>query len=238
MKIIRWITLALTAIFTAVMMFVLPNDASIPVHFDINGNPDRFGSKYEMLIMPIIIIATVVFLELFIKKYKKQAENETDEKKKAEFLSNAKVMNITSIITSVFFFAITTMTYYIVYSTTFSKLGLPEISVNNVIGILLGAMLIALANYMPKTRKNRNIGLRLSWSWYNDTTWRKSNKFASYLMIIVGIICIIGSLLFNETVSGIIMMVSTIIAIALMTIYAYIVYRDERKKENEGTDKE
>ena len=155
MKIIRWITLALTAIFTAVMMFVLPNDASVPVHFDINGNPDRFGSKYEMLIMPIIIIATVVFLELFIKKYKKQAENETDEKKKAEFLSNAKVMNITSIITSVFFFAITTMTYYIVYSTTFSKLGLPEISVNNVIGILLGAMFIALANYMPKTRKNR-----------------------------------------------------------------------------------
>lgn len=238
MKIIRWITLALTAIFTAVMMFVLPNDASVPVHFDINGNPDRFGSKYEMLIMPIIIIATVVFLELFIKKYKKQAENETDEKKKAEFLSNAKVMNITSIITSVFFFAITTMTYYIVYSTTFSKLGLPEISVNNVIGILLGAMLIALANYMPKTRKNRNIGLRLSWSWYNDTTWRKSNKFASCVMMIVGIICIIGSLLFNETVSGIIMMASVVVAIAMMTIYAYIVYRTERKKNDEGTDKE
>ena len=238
MKIIRWITLALTAIFTAVMMFVLPNDATVPVHFDINGNPDRFGSKYEMLIMPIIIIATVVFLELFIKKYKKQAENETDEKKKAEFLSNAKVMNITSVITSVFFFAITTMTYYIVYSTTFSKLGLPEVSVNNVLGILLGAMFIALANYMPKTRKNRNIGLRLSWSWYNDTTWRKSNKFASYLMIIVGVICIIGSLFLKQTMAGIIMMISVIIAIALMTIYAYIVYREERKKNDEGTDKE
>lgn len=236
MKIIRWITLALTAIFTAIMMFVLPNDASVPVHFDINGNPDRFGSKYEMLIMPIIIIATVVFLELFIKKYKKQADNETDEKKKAEFLSNANVMNITSVITSVFFFVITTMTYYIVYSTTFSNLGLPEISMNNIIGVLLGTLFIALANYMPKTRKNRNIGLRLSWTWYNDTTWRKSNKFASYVMMITGIVSIIVSILIKGTVANIIMMISVILAIILMTIYAYIVYRDERKKNNERID--
>ena len=155
MKTIRWIILTLTAIFTAVMMFVLPNDATVPVHFDINGNPDRFGSKYEMLIMPIIMLATMVFLESYIKKYKKQADNETDEKKKTELLSNAKVMNITGAIVSVFFLAITTMTYYIVYSTTFAKLGLPEVSVTNVIGVLLGLLLIALANYMPKTRKNR-----------------------------------------------------------------------------------
>ena len=238
MKIIKWITLGLTAIFSAVMMIVLPNDATIPVHFDINGNPDRFGSKYELLVIAITFLATVFFLDYMIKKYKKQADVEVDEKKKAEFLSNAKVMEITGAITSIFVFALTTTIYYIVYSTTFPNLGLPEVSIINVIGVLLGAMFIALANYMPRTRKNRNIGLRLSWSWYNDTTWRKSNKFASYLMIIVGIICIIGSLLFNETVSGIIMMVSTIIAIALMTIYAYIVYREERKKDDEGTDKE
>lgn len=236
MKIIRWITLAITAIFTAVMMFVLPSDATVPVHFDINGNPDRFGSKYEMLILPIIIIATMVLLEFFIKKYKKQANNEIDEKKKAEFLSNAKVMNITGAIISVFFLAITTMTYYIVYSTTFSKLGLPEISVNNVIGILLGTMFIALANYMPKTRKNRNIGLKLPWTWYNATTWRKSNKFASYVMMIAGVISIISSLLTKGTIAGIIMMISVILGTVIMTIYAYIVYRDERNKESEGSN--
>jgi uncharacterized membrane protein len=238
MKVIRWIILALTTIFTAVLMFVLPNDAVVPVHFDINGDPDRFGSKYEMLIMPIIVIATMILLEILIKKYKNQAANETDEKKKAEFLSNANVMNITAVITSVFFLAITAMTYYIVYSNTFENLVLPEISVINVIGVLMGALFIALANYMPKTRKNRNIGLRLPWSWYNDTTWKKSNKFASYLMIIVGIVCIIASLFVNETVAGIIIMVSVILAIILMTVYAYTVYREERKKENEATDKE
>lgn len=238
MKTIRWIILTLTAIFTAVMMFVLPNDATVPVHFDINGNPDRFGSKYEMLIMPIIMLATMVFLESYIKKYKKQADNETDEKKKTELLSNAKVMNITGAIVSVFFLAITTMTYYIVYSTTFAKLGLPEVSVTNVIGVLLGLLLIALANYMPKTRKNRNIGLRLSWTWYNDTTWRKSNKFASFVMMIAGIISIIASLLIKGTIAGIIMLISVFSGIVIMTTYAYIVYRDERKKESEESNKE
>ena len=66
MKMIRWITLGLTLLFSALMMFVLPNDAVVPVHFDINGNPDRFGSKYEMLIMPIILIASVVLLDFYI----------------------------------------------------------------------------------------------------------------------------------------------------------------------------
>lgn len=232
MKTIRWITLALTVIFTAVMIFVLPNDSTVPVHFDINGNPDRFGSKYEMLIMPIILIATVVLLNYLIKKYKNQADTEIDEKKKAEFLSNAKVMNITGTITSVFLFAITTMTYYIVYSTTNSNLGLPEISVTNLIGVMLGLLFIALANYMPKTRNNRNIGLRLYWTRYNDTTWTKSNRFASYTMTIAGIISLIASLLIKGTVAGIIMIISVLVAIILMTIYAYIVYCDERKKDN------
>ena len=238
MKIIRWITLALTAIFTAVMMFVLPNDASIPVHFDINGNPDRFGSKYELLVIAITFLATVFFLDYMIKKYKKQADVEVDEKKKAEFLSNAKVMEITGAITSIFVFVLTTTIYYIVYSTTFPNLGLPEVSIINVIGVLLGAMFIALANYMPKTRKNRNIGLKLPWTWYNDTTWRKSNKFASYVMIIAGVISIISSLLTKGTIAGIIMMISVILGIVIMTIYAYIVYRDERNKESEGSNQE
>ena len=238
MKMIRWITLGLTLLFSALMMFVLPNDAVVPVHFDINGNPDRFGSKYEMLIMPLIFIVTVVLMDCLIKKYKNQSEHEIDEKKKAEFLSNANVMNITEGILSIFFFAITTMTCYIVYSTTFPNLGLPEISVINVIGVLLGLLFISLANYMPKTRKNKNIGLRLPWAWYNDTTWAKSNRFASYVMIIAGAISIIASLLINGALAGIIMMISVFGGIVLMTVYAYIVYRNERKKDCEGSDKE
>jgi uncharacterized membrane protein len=130
------------------------------------------------------------------------------------------------------------MTYYIVYSATFPNLGLPEISVINVIGVLLGLLFISLANYMPKTRKNKNIGLRLSWTWYNDTTWAKSNRFASRVMMIAGAISIIASLLINGTLAGIIMMISVFSGIVLMTVYAYIVYRNERKKDCEGSDKE
>ena len=73
---------------------------------------------------------------------------------------------------------------------------------------------------------------------YNDTTWRKCNKFASYVMMIAGAITIISSLLVKGIVSTIIMLGSLLISIVIMMIYAYIVYRDERKKDNEGTNKE
>ena len=32
---------------------------------------------------------------------------------------------------------------------------------------------------MPKTKKNGTIGVRISWSMYNDVTWAKSNYFGA-----------------------------------------------------------
>ena len=107
-----------------------------------------------------------------------------------------------------------------------------------VVTIFLGLMFVIMGNYMPKTRRNRTIGFRFPWTLYNENTWLRSNRFASYVMMIAGVITIIGALLFKGLAAPIIMLTSVTLSLLVIFIYAYFVYRDERKKENEGTNKE
>jgi uncharacterized membrane protein len=113
---------------------------------------------------------------------------------------------------------------------------LQQFDIMRAVGVIMGIVIVLLGNYMPKTRLNSNIGFRLPWTMYNDNTWNKSNRFASYVFIVVGAILAISSLLFES--GALIGMIAFFIAIAIVIIYAYFVYSRERSKDNEGNNKE
>lgn len=236
MKIMKWILAAITLLSTVIMLFIFPD--KIPVHFDINGIADRWGSKYEMLVLPIMAIITMIMFEIISRFYVKKASSVTDEKTKAEISSNVKVLNITVWVMSVLFLVMNIFTLYTSYSQVYPEKDLPEFDVIRAVSIVMGLVFIIMGNYMPKTRRNRTIGFRFPWTLYNENTWQRSNRFASYIMMIAGVITIIGALLFKGLAAPIIMLASVTLSLLVILIYAYFVYRDERKKENEGTNKE
>ena len=236
MKIIKWILAAITLLSTVLMLFIFPD--TIPVHFDINGIADRWGSKYEMLVLPVMAIITMIMFEFISRFYVKKASSVTDEKTKAEISSNVKVLNITDWVMSVLFLVMNIFTLYTSYSQVYPEKDLPEFDVIRADSIVMGLVFIIMGNYMPKTRRNSTIGFRFPWTLYNENTWLRSNRFASYVMMIAGVITIIGALLFKGLAAPIIMLASVTLSLLVVLIYAYFVYRDERKKENEGTNKE
>ena len=236
MKIIKWILAALTLFTTVIMLFIFPD--TIPVHFDINGIADRWGSKYEMLVLPVMAIITMIMFELISRFYIKKASSVTDEKTKAEISSNVKVLNITVWVMSILFLVMNFFTLYTSYSQVYPEKDLPEFDVIRAVSIVMGLVFIIMGNYMPKTRRNSTIGFRFPWTLYNDTTWIKSNRFASYVMMIAGMISIIGALFVKGIAATIIMLGSLLFSLPIMMVYAYIIYREEKKKDNEGTNKE
>ena len=234
MKILKWILCILTLLSTILMLFVLPD--TIPVHFNINGEPDRLGSKYELLLMPIVLIACALSIDPLTKSYRKKSENTDNEKEKAELLSNAKVLNITGTITMPVFFIMNLFILYNVYSYVNPDNNLPKFDIMSGVGAIMGITIAVLGNFMPKTRKNSNIGFRLPWTMYNDVTWRKSNHFASYVLMIAGAIMSIFS--FIPEWGMVVGMVAFFIALTISIVYAFLVYRQERSKENERNNKE
>lgn len=230
MKMIKWILALLTLALTIIMLFVFPD--TIPVHFDINGMADRWGSKYEMLILPIIMLLSVIMFEYITRFYRKKADKSDNEKQKVEIISNIKVLNITTWVMLLVFFVMNSFFLYTSYSQVYPEKNLPEFDVMKAVCITMGITFIIMGNYMPKTRRNSTIGFRFPWTLYNDTTWNKSNRFASYVMMIAGAVSIIGAIFVKGITSTIIMLGSLLISIPIIMIYALIVYREEKKKDN------
>lgn len=235
MKIIKWILALITLLFTIIMLFIFPD--TIPVHFDIHGIADRWGSKYELLIMPLMSLLCLVMFECISKFYTNKLKNDITDKEKSEIRSNITVLNISTWTILLVLLVMNVFFLYTAYIQVYPDKNLPEFDVMRAVCITMGITFIIMGNYMPKTRRNSTIGFRFPWTFYNDTTWNKSNHFASYVMMVAGVVSIIGALFIKGITATIVMLDSILISIPIIMIYAYIVYRDERKKDNEETDK-
>lgn len=77
----------------------------IPAHFNMAGEVNRWGSKYEILILPIIGLFTIVFLQVLEKfphvhNYPKRLNESNAE---AFYLNSRKLLNITKNMTLIIF---------------------------------------------------------------------------------------------------------------------------------------
>lgn len=72
---------ALTIFPIAVTVCLLPFISSkVPVHYGALGNIDRWGSKYELLLYPIVIVPFGYFLRVMINLSYKRLKNTKVEK--------------------------------------------------------------------------------------------------------------------------------------------------------------
>ena len=103
--------------------------------------------------------------------------------------------------------------------------------------IMLGLIFIILGNFMTKTRINSTVGFRVNWSMYNDNTWRKSNRFGAYGLMIAGIFTIIIAVILKNSFIAAMASVGAVILTALITlVYAHKVYVSEIGSEKGGKD--
>ena len=124
------------------------------------------------------------------------------------------------------------------YSSLYKACSTTELSVANaeldsikITCILMGILFVFLGNVLPKTKLNSTIGLRCTYSMYNDVTRSKSNRFGGFALVIVGVLTVITSLIFNGVISMILMMILLIASVTIMIMYAKKIY--DREKENE-----
>ncbi len=154
-------------------LFLSVAPEQIPVHYDMYGNIDRWGSKYEYLLMPGSSMMMCLFMLTIAHLEGKggRAANET-------------VLLISGIWVQLLFNALWIFFMYkAVQGTDLSVGAIGE----KLILLLVMASLIPLGNIMPKAQRNAIFGLRTKWSMADDVCWQKSQRFGGFLMAGVGI---------------------------------------------------
>lgn len=230
-KIVNIVILLATLVGTLICLSYMPD--IVPVHFDIHGVADRWGSKYENLLMPGCMAAMIALWFGVDAGFRKTIKQSTDEKAITEAKANIKVLNVTFTAVSVMFAFLNFSILYMCASQIDGFVG-QEIDIMKIVTILLGASFILLGNIMPKARNNAIVGFRLPWTRFNDVTWKKCNRVAGIAMVVSGALSIIAGLVFDGMLSIMIMLFITFIGLTAITIYAYQVYMKEKGNEKES----
>lgn len=225
MKKFMWIMALIPLIVTAIVLQFIPD--TIPMHYDLMGNIDRWGNKTEEFVFPVIILVVTLFWHLMIRFFEKKVEKAKTEKEQKEAASNAKILGIVGISQAIMFGI---MHYFSMYSSCVeARSGSTKavIDIAKVSCILCGILFIVLGNFITKSKKNGVVGVRTIWSMHNDDTWRKSNRFGAICLIVAGALTIVTTVFASGMVSTILLVVYIVLVAVASIVYSKIVYDKE-----------
>ena len=99
------------------------------------------------------------------------------------------------------------------------------VAIHSIVYILIGMLFILLGNYMHKIKQNYTIGIRVPWTLNSEQNWNQTHRFASWVFILAGMICLIDT--FFDSLA--VMIISLLIASFLPILYSFILYKKENK---------
>ncbi len=185
----------------------------IPAHFSADNQVDRWGSKFELLLLPACA-AVIGIIALGMARLAARQEGSGK--------NNESVCLLTGILLMLMFNCMTGYMLVIAYRQI-DNLSSLAVDTNQLCALLLGLVLIVTGNIMPKTRMNSVFGLRTTWSSKNDTTWKKSQRFGGISLIIAGAADILLGL-FVKGIPCSLWMLGILLAVTVIdTIYTYYI---------------
>lgn len=192
--------------------FQIPAGTQVPIHFDINGNPDQFGSPLMGLFLLPVVALFLVLLLAFIPRLEPRQEN---------LRQSGRAFRATWAMLLVFFAGLHTI---IVLST----LQITQINLFEVFfPIAMGSLFLVLGNFMGKVRSNFIFGIRTPWTLSSELSWNKTHRLGGRLMMAVGALTIITSFFLPITWVLGILMGGLFVMMAIVMVYSWMVYRDD-----------
>lgn len=97
--------------------------------------------------------------------------------------------------------------------------------------MVFGAMFAVIGNYLPKTRRNPNIGIKVSWALASDENWNATHRFGGKCWFVGGIAMMLSVCLPQKI--GLPLFIGLTFAMVLAPIlYSYLYFRRQKR---EGT---
>lgn len=197
--------MAIIAAITLAGYLIIPAHISLPVHWNIFGQPDAFASRnYALPMIPAIILGIIVLIAVALK-YAPTRHTE-----------NGKYV-IRAALTAILLLcgAIQVGLVLIGYGV--------NIDMIRVLVFAIAGLLLILGNALPKSRPNAMAGLRLPWTLNDPAVWQAAHRIAGKLTLQGGLVLAISAIFISNTA----WLVAIMIACALIPLIAasFISYR-------------
>lgn len=203
----------------AINLWAMPQipDGQLPVHWGLDGQPDRYGDRSEVLFALWLVPASTLLTALILAIAPRLDPNGDNlmKSRKAYIAIWCSVMVLLLGVHA-------GMALLFIRSVSETPDG--HEFARFVIGAS-AALIIIKGDYLPKTRSNWFLGIRTPWTLSSDITWEKTHRLAGRLLMLAGFACLIGAFTLNGG-GLIVMLLSTLLpAYAISAVYSYFVWR-------------
>ncbi len=175
----------------------------IPIHYDIHGKVDSYGSRNNIFILPIYMIAFTVFIKIILHFVKKSDTYNGEE----EFI------DLINILILIVFNLLNCCTVYTSYNNI-TDLNSKAIRIDCLMISIVGLIYIGIGFIILKCKAQKNT----SKDKYKEI---KIRKFSGKIFIITGLIITLSCILIAKPLINIaIIIISTMISIILVLKYS------------------
>ena len=181
-------------------------DAQIPMHWNVAGHVDRFGSKVEALVFVPALAAVLTLVFFFLPGL---------DPRRAHLESSSRMWNAAAI-------ASVALLAYVHVFIVLTALG-RVIDVANYLLPGMAALFIVIGNYLPKTQSNWFAGVRTPWTLSSEYSWGKTHRLASRLFLAAGFLSLLAWPLVGGQVA-IFLLVGAVLATSIVSIVASYFY--------------
>jgi uncharacterized membrane protein len=182
----------------------------IPVHWNIEGKVDGYGSKHwAVFLMPGFMALMLVFFYFLPALSPKHFEVDT---------FRSTYLYIMVLVTALFAY-IHLVTLYGTRKTVLEAqhydIGRPLIA-----GIFL--MIALLGNVLGKVRRNFYIGVRVPWTLASDRVWNDTHRLAAWIMVAAGLLGFVLALCGVNLVYAFVVLIGSAI---VPIVYSFVHYK-------------
>ncbi len=183
----------------------------VPIHWNFQGQIDRYGSKMELLLIPILLPLLIYLIFLVIPLI--------DPKQKLKSMGN-KYQRIKSLVT----IFMSLLALVIIYSAKNKSLANP-----NYIILSIGILFLVMGNYFKTIKTNYFLGIRTPWTLEDEYVWKETHKVAGKFWFAGGLIIIVSSLILDKAANFALFLSIAVIITLIPIIYSYVLYQKSHK---------
>ncbi len=181
----------------------------MPVHWNLYGEVDRYGSRAEGLLLIPAIAVGLYALMLFLPRVDPHRENY----EKFEPTYRRVRWMLTAFLAAV---------YIIVLTSTFN----PAFDGVFAGSLLVGLLFAALGNTFGKLRTNWFLGIRTPWTLTSKRSWAKTHRVGGWLFVLLGALIALTGYTRSAPLL-IVTLIVLVLGLIGLIVYSYIVWKND-----------
>lgn len=177
---------------------------TIATRFDLEGNVVATGSRWTILILPILILLFSCLMKWI-------------DDKELVGSQNKEISRYIFRLTLLLFNAIAYFQFVLILTgvSMGSQMG-------RLMAFLIGLFMIFIGNVSPKIKEtNKHFGFRVPWIMNNDEAFRKTQRFFGFASMVSGVIFILISLFASNQLALFLVSIVLVLTIGITTVYSY-----------------